>query len=417
MYKYSDPVRHNTLFHGYKASDKSVQIGVKVFHLTRVPSSLDGFKAEKKALQRLGRLLEFDEKHGLLVYRWIDGEPLDVLLARLSSPSTIQALYQVYTGLAQRLSQETGLLHKGIRPEFVIVTRDSLNMELVSFERSVEASLDPLKRQLEVRLEESRSVNEFSLTLKHIRARRLKSLSDPLRAVLPLTVTLGHGRQYRVQEYIRKTPRGIDYIARPVSSNSLRNNEREVFIRQFDRVSDTQGFLMEAEAMFHMGYVVSHFEDSVFVGVLPRGERLVNLIDDAPVEQVRVWTLEALSLVERTMAEYGLLHLSIGPECLFYDSSTKQLQLWEFWMSVRVLKGDPQWESKRAFAEGLVQQEFSPWLQEIRPVPEYKQEHLQGNKHRFLSASQDAALRNKLSYRVASLHRPLSETQTPITDS
>jgi hypothetical protein len=81
-------------------------------------------------------------------------------------------------------------------------------------------------------------------------------------------------------------------------------------------------------------------------------------METASEEQVQEWTEEAVGLVGRLMDEVGVLHLGIGPECLFYEESTGSLIPWEYWMGVRVSVGDPRWEAKREFVEGLVVEEF-----------------------------------------------------------
>ena len=107
------------------------------------------FQNEKKALQKLNRLISFDDESLVLVQVYIPGRTFNELLYDLNvSPEIKEDLIREYFDLPEKL-HEKGIIHNDIVPLNVIVTPE-LELVPIDFGRSAELSSDRIERNQQI---------------------------------------------------------------------------------------------------------------------------------------------------------------------------------------------------------------------------------------------------------------------------
>lgn len=121
----------------YKAWDsaRSIHMAVKVLHseLSSLHRTLDMFEAEAQFLKQLGhpniaRLYEFNRDQGYyyLVLEWIDGESLDKIIKRQSSPLSLNSVSSILFPISSALFylHINNVLHCDIKPGNILINKN-----------------------------------------------------------------------------------------------------------------------------------------------------------------------------------------------------------------------------------------------------------------------------------------------------
>jgi serine/threonine protein kinase len=123
---------------------------------------MEYFNNEKKALSKLGRLIDVDEKNMILVMHKISGTTLKDMLRKIQTSMTendqdsqevLKVLLQKYLRLPRDFRQKWGMAHMDIHPVNVIVD-DAGDMHLIDFAKTRELKGNPQDNKLESNLDD-----------------------------------------------------------------------------------------------------------------------------------------------------------------------------------------------------------------------------------------------------------------------
>lgn len=122
--------RYGTAYGAYlKNSVDKTPLVMKIYHLKEVQD----LRREKIVLEKLSRLVLYDENLWMLVYKQIPGNDLWSLMTKNEN---IEMYKDEYMELSKNFYKETGYIHGDIRPPNVIVDSETGKLRLIDFGKS-----------------------------------------------------------------------------------------------------------------------------------------------------------------------------------------------------------------------------------------------------------------------------------------